>query len=302
MNAPRRGRGRSRKTIELIEAATRILDEIHPASVRAVCYRLFTEGLIDSMAKSNTNKVSRLLTQEREAGNLPWDWIVDETREAERINTWRDVAEFGNTVKRAYRRDYWSMQRSWIEVWSEKGTVRGTLAPILDKYGVTFRVMHGHGSATAVHQVAEESSQSTKKLTVLYVGDWDPSGLHMSELDLPDRLQRYGGNVELVRVAIARQDTNSKAGVPHFSAHDKERDPRYWWFLNHYGERCHELDALNPVILRSRIENEIKMRLDLDAWNHAIQIEAAEIDSMNHLMKHWPGISGQAKEYPGRPC
>lgn len=296
MSAPRRGRGKSQKTIALIDAAIRILAEIQPASIRAVCYRLFTERLIDSMAKAHTNRVSYLLARAREAGTVPWEWVVDETREAERISSWRDVAEFGDVVKRAYRRDYWGMQPQWIEVWSEKGTVRGTLAPVLNKFGITFRVMHGHGSATAVHGVAEETSESDKVLTVLYVGDWDPSGMHMSEVDLPERLLRYGGNVELVRVAIAKQDTTRKAAVPFFSARDKERDPRYRWFIENFGERCHEVDALSPVIVRSRIENEVLARLDLDAWNHSIEIEAAEINSMNELMARWPSISGQANK------
>ena len=167
----RRGRGRAQKTIELIDAATRILEEIRPATVRAVCYRLFVAKLIPSMEKATTNKVSRLLTQAREDGDLEWDWVVDETREAERVNSWQDVAAFGEAVKRSYRRDYWTSQPDWIEVWSEKGTVRGTLAPILNRYGITFRVMHGHGSATAVHAVAEETADSDKTLTVLYVGD-----------------------------------------------------------------------------------------------------------------------------------
>ena len=76
----------------------------------------------------------------------------------------------------------------WVEVWSEKGTIRGTLAPVLQGYGVTFRVMHGYGSATAINQVATESREAGKTLIVFYVGDWDPSGLHMSEVDLERRL------------------------------------------------------------------------------------------------------------------
>ena len=35
-------------------------------------------------------------------------------------------------------------------VWSEKGTVRGVLQPVLDDYAVGFRVMHGFSSATTV--------------------------------------------------------------------------------------------------------------------------------------------------------
>ena len=44
------GRGLSEERKRRIEAAYDILEEIQPTSVRAVCYRLFTEGLISSMA------------------------------------------------------------------------------------------------------------------------------------------------------------------------------------------------------------------------------------------------------------
>ena len=73
------GRGKSQKTLELIDAAWDILDEIQPASVRAVCYRWFTLGIISSMNKNSTNKVSSHLTGARERGIIPWTWIVDET-------------------------------------------------------------------------------------------------------------------------------------------------------------------------------------------------------------------------------
>jgi hypothetical protein len=42
-----------------------------------------------------------------------------------------------------YRRDYWLHQPIRLGVWSEKGTVRGTLAPVLDAYQVPWLVTHG---------------------------------------------------------------------------------------------------------------------------------------------------------------
>ena len=78
------GRGKSPRSLELIATAFTILQEIQPASVRAVCYRLFTMGLIDSMTKPETNRVSTQLTYAREHEDIPWAWIVDETRNAER--------------------------------------------------------------------------------------------------------------------------------------------------------------------------------------------------------------------------
>ena len=141
------GRGNSKQSARLIVAAHRILADIHPASVRAVCYKLFTEGLLSSMSKNETNKVSRLLTWAREWRVIPWDWIVDETRKAERPGTWKDSTAFAQAAMDGFRRDYWQYQNVHVEVWSEKGTVRGTVAPVLQDYGITFRVFHGYGSA-----------------------------------------------------------------------------------------------------------------------------------------------------------
>jgi hypothetical protein len=57
-----------------------------------------------------------------------------------------------------------------------------------------------------VNDVAEETEEMDQPLIVLYAGDWDPSGLHMSQVDLPARLQQYGANVELRRIALSRAD------------------------------------------------------------------------------------------------
>jgi hypothetical protein len=290
-----RGRGKSARSLALVDAASRILSEIHPASVRAVCYRLFAAGLIPSMAKASTARVSKQLTWARERGVIPWNWIVDETREAERVAMWADPTAFIETVQRSYRRDRWRDQPHWLEVWSEKGTIRGTLAPVLHNYGVTFRVMHGFASSTAVHQIAEETQQATKPLTILYVGDWDPSGLHMSALDLPSRLARYHSDARLIRLALADEDL---ATLPSFPVDTKRGDPRYRWFAERFGSTCWELDALSPVLLRDRVERAIVDRLDQAAWDRAGVAESAECESLEGVLKAWPGISVQVSKCP----
>ena len=291
------GRGKSQKSLDLIDAACDILAEIHPASIRAVCYRLFVAGIIDSVEKANTNKVSTQLVYARENDIIPWGWIVDETREAEHVASWPSPEEIFETAARQYRYDYWSEQPLRIEVWSEKGTVRGTLALVLDKYAVTLRVMHGHASATAVKDAADLSVASNKPFIVIYVGDRDPSGMHMSEIDLPERIARYGGAIVTTRVAIDEQDTHSDADVPHFLAVDKRNDPRYRWYIANYGFRCWELDALNPAILRDRVEDAIRVRLDLESWAHAEQVEAVQRDATRSFVAGYAtSTSGQASK------
>jgi hypothetical protein len=277
-------RGRSKRSKELVEASREILSIIEPATVRAVCYKLFVAGLIESMAKSETNKISRLLTLARENGEIPWSSIVDETRSPERISAWSDSQGYAQAVIRSYRRDYWSQQPTRVEVWSEKGTVRGTLEPVLQRYGLTFRVMHGYSSATAIRQIAEETADES--IIALYVGDWDPSGLNMSEVDLPRRLEQYGAGVDLRRIALARDDTTN-LGLPHFAVADKRSDPRYSWFLREYGQRCFEVDALDPNDLRDRVEQAIRFEIDFDAWDRCKSVEQAEHQSLIQVMESW---------------
>src|SRR5687768_14501447 len=101
-------RGKTQKSLNLISACARILEEIQPATVRAVCYRLFVARLIPSMARRHIRPVYDQLKDARERGLISWDWIVDETREPERAPTWRNPAAFIRVMQRAYRRDYWT--------------------------------------------------------------------------------------------------------------------------------------------------------------------------------------------------
>ena len=277
-------RGKGRRSIELVAAATEILREIQPASIRALCYRLFVAGLIQDMSKSSTNTVSRLLRIAREEAEISWQWIVDESREVEQVMMWNDAAHRIRCAVKNYRRDYWQDQPHRVEVWSEKGTVRGSLAPILDAYGVAFRVMHGYASATVVNDIAEISVSSDKPLIALYVGDWDPSGKHMSDVDLPRRLDEYGGDVDLRRVALLKDDLRA---LPSFDPKSKRDDPRYRWFTKTVRTSCYELDAMPPPVLRERIENEIRRYIDLDLWERAKSVEAVEVESMQEFHKSW---------------
>jgi hypothetical protein len=83
-------------------------------------------------------------------------------------------------------------------------------------------------------------------------------------------------------------------------AADKVTDPRHCWFTERYGERCFELDALSPNVLRKRVIDAICEHLDVDAWHRAIDVEAAERESMRKVLDQWPpSISMPATKYSG---
>src|SRR5262245_33017248 len=89
--------------------------------------------------------------------------------------------------------------------------------------------------------------------TAFYVGDYDPSGMHMSAVDLlPQRFAELGVAITVKRLAIQGEDAHRQQ-LPAFSAHTKQRDTRHMWFLQEYGETCWELDAMSPVDLRGKV-------------------------------------------------
>lgn len=216
------GRGRSQHSLDIIEAMYEIAKESEPITGRGVGYKLFSLNLIPFMGRNDMQVVYRLLKEAREEGAIPWAWIVDETRELEQVATWDNATEYLRCTARDYRRDFWQQQPERIQVWSEKGTVRGTLRPLLDEYGVGFNPVHGFSSATTIHDVCDYDDG--RPLTILYVGDFDPSGMYMSERDIPERLQRYDGNhVSLKRIALLRADCDRLGRRPAFNVKDRAR-------------------------------------------------------------------------------
>jgi hypothetical protein len=191
--------------------------------------------------------------------------------------------EYVDAVSRSYRRDFWLQQPNRVEVWSEKGTVRGVLAPVLDKYGAGFRAVHGFSSATMAYDVSND--ETDRPLIILYVGDYDPSGMYMSKCDLPARFLKYGGDhITIKRIALTSEQV---ADLPSFPAKDKKGDPRYAWFVKHFGKTCWELDALDPNNLRDIVEQAIENEIEPVAWKRCAVVEKAEKESLRTVLDRW---------------
>jgi hypothetical protein len=291
----KKGRGMAQRSLDLIEAMYNAAEAAQPITGRGIGYKMFTARLIPSMGRNNMQRVYRLLKEARERGDIPWEWIVDETRSLERKSTWENPEAYARCVARSYRRDFWNQQPVRCEVWSEKGTIRGVLAPVLDEYAVGFRVMHGFSSATVVNDIARDDDG--REVIALYVGDFDPSGMNMSEEDLPNRLSKYGcSHVTVKRIALKRRQVS---GLPSFSAADKKKDTRYKWFVANYGDRCWEIDAMDPNDLRDCVEEEIKELIEPVAWMRCEAVNRVEQESLRHVLDQWKGDGALPEQKDG---
>jgi len=289
-----------------------IAESIQPCSVRALAYQLFNRKLIPSMALENTKKVSRLSVIAREEGILPWEWIVDSTRQEESTSTWADPMAYAHTVQRAYRKNKWEAQSKHLVVWSEKSTVEGTLRPVLEEYEVPFQVMHGYSGATPVMDAVQANLKRDQDTLILYVGDYDPSGMGMSQADLPRRLARYSSSdpsdkdwileqvqdmlnrsgIEIRRIALTKAHTHLLGEAVRFPTSDKTNDTRCEWFEQNFGRWCWELDALSPNQLRECVKQAIHAELDHESWDRYIEVEKVERQAIADTCKAWAGIFG----------
>ena len=260
------------KTRKLIVAASEILAEQSPMTIRQLFYRLVSVGKLEN-SRADYVKVSRVMNIARNDGRIEWDLIVDRSRPTYAPNVWNYAGAYAKTIQRSYRKDYWDTQPVHVEIWAEKDAVIGSIQDLTDELGVTVRVGRGFQSATRVHEITEHFQRIGKPIHVYYLGDHDPSGCEI-ETDL---FWRVSEDFELTRLAIHGADI-LKFGLPPLQV--KTSDSRASNFVSLHGNQCVELDALPPAELRGRIRKAVMRHVDNESWKRAKLVESAETQSI----------------------
>jgi len=257
------------KTLAMLDVAIEVLTAIHPMTVRQVYYQLVSRLVIENK-QSQYNAVCNLLRDARKEGVIPWEWVEDRLRRPRTVAMWEDLTDFAH-VARQYRRDIWRTQPHYVEVWLEKDAVSGIFEDVLDRYGVTLNVGRGYDGWDSIHNAAERFGNGAES-TILYFGDFDPSGEDMVR-SLRERLGFFDCNPETVKCALTFEDVERYQLPPNFA---KASDTRRAAFVARWGDLAVELDALPADLLRGRLIREVEARLDLGALASLKALESAE--------------------------
>ena len=267
----------------IMEAARDELAVGHPMTLRQVHYRLVARG---DTAYTNTQKdydnLSRWLRDARLGGSVPWEWIEDRLRVPRTVAMWEDLPDFIETARRSYRRDVWVDQPGYVEVWCEKDALSGIFLNALGPYGVTLNVGRGYDSTSSVKNAADRFDEGG---TILYFGDFDPSGEDMVR-SLRQRLAdpalpNGGSSPEIVKCALTFEDIEHHGLPPDFT---KTTDSRREAFVAMYGDVAVELDALPVDALRARIVGEVTARMDLGVLEATEELEREDRRRIDELL------------------
>ena len=250
---------RHAKTQEMLDVAVAALGETHPMTVRQVYYQLVSRQVIENN-RGRYQAVSDLLVAARREGVIPWEWIEDRLRRPRTVAMWDDLPAFLSAVRRSYRRDVWADQPAYLEVWLEKDALSGIFEEVLAGYGVTLNVGRGFDGWDSIHNAAARFA-GCAGATVLYFGDFDPSGEDMVR-SLRARLADQGAAPEVVKCALTMDDIRRYHLPPDFA---KATDSRAAKFIAKHGDVSVELDALPAAVLRARLVAEVESLMDLEA-------------------------------------
>jgi hypothetical protein len=270
------GRGKSAKTISIEDALCGVLEAHHPMTVRQAYYQLVAAQVIPN-SRASYQKISGILVDLRKDGTIPWEWVEDRLRRPRAPSMWEGPKDFAEMACRVYRRDVWTTQTEYFETWLEKDALSGIFEDVLSYYGVTLNVGRGYDGWDSIRNAADRFGEHDK-VTVLYFGDFDPSGEDMAR-SLRERLAFFDVEPELIKVALTAEDIE-RYHLPPDPA--KLSDTRAAAFIEAHGNVSVELDALPVDVLRERIVSEVESRMDLPAL---VAVHEQEKGEREHIRK-----------------
>ncbi len=228
-------------------------------------------------AEPNYKLLGSVLNDGRLAGLIDWEAIEDRTRELKRLSHWSNPKDIVDACAKQYRRDKWAPQDNYVEVWIEKDALEGIVEGVCNRFQVPFFSCRGYTSQSALWEAAmrlEERAQDGKNCVVIHLGDHDPSGIDMSR-DILDRFNIFtsDSNIEVRRIAL-NMDQVRKYNPPPNPA--KQTDARFKGYAAEHGDESWELDALEPKVIDSLIEDNILELRDEALWKQECGHETEE--------------------------
>ena len=245
-----------------------------PLTARQIYYRLV--GAFDyPKTEQGYERLLNTLNRARRAGIVPFNAIRDDGVTHRGAGGF-DVPHFLHSLRytaEAYRSDRLAGQPVRLELWVEAAGMVPQAARIAEKYGVPTFSSGGFDSTTAKYEAARRFMDADVPVTVLHIGDHDPSGISIFDAATGDVTAMCAdlGRTDVVsfaRIAVTTRQIKQYA-LP--DAPPKDTDRRGNW----RGATV-QVEAMTPEQLAGVIETAIRARLDLTTYAAVLAREATE--------------------------
>ncbi len=259
-------------------------------TLRQLYYQLVSRDVIPNK-QAEYAKLSTLLKEGRMGGIVDWDAIEDRLRKPSKPSAWDSPKDAMNALIQQYKLPRMERQKHYIEVWVEKDALSGVLKRVTEKYHIPILVNRGYSSASAMYDAYNRfdiglgDALVGGKVIILYLGDFDPSGMDMIR-DIEERTLEFAkkdySNFPLVVVPIALTKAQIKQYNPPPNP-AKITDPRAAAFIKEHGKTSWEVDALPPNVLNQLLEDAILENIDEGTYLEVVSREEADKTRLKEL-------------------
>ncbi|MDG6914135.1 MAG: hypothetical protein JRN14_02610 [Nitrososphaerota archaeon] len=258
---------------DIVSAVKEYMDQ-HPEmlfTIRQLFYQMVAKkGYPNS--RSSYGHFSKALVEGRLEGEIDYERIIDMSRpeyfnDPEEDDPMRELRRQVEDLITGLNVNAWHEQPGYPEVWIEKEALSRVVYPICQRYNVNLIVGRGYSSYTQVAKALDRFPRG-KKVRILYLGDHDPSGLHIQE-KLTTRLDEYAHakgkdlDIEVQRIALTFEQAQQLHLPP---SKMKKLGQKSRAYKKLYGEEVWELDALEPALLLDLVEKAISGMMDKGKW------------------------------------
>jgi hypothetical protein len=151
------------------------------------------------------------------------------------------------------------------------------------EFDVHLNIIRGQVSETFAYNVAEEWKRIEKPIYAYYLGDHDPSGLEI-EQSLRTKLETFSEcRISWKRLAVTH-DQFRRQDLLGFPVKDTISGRRRQRYIRSFGNRCVEVDALEPNEIRALVRTAIESHIDQDEWRRLQETERLEKETVRDLV------------------
>jgi hypothetical protein len=259
---------------DLFSAVLNILGEYDERiSIRHLFYRCANLGLIPKTEKAYNSFRSQTVKWRKEK-LIPF---VDGNRYHYGRNTFNDLGEYLRHCAAAYRLNLWKHSKYYIEVWTEKDAVAAAVHSIASDWNLRTFVCRGDPSLSSLADAAETFNDYRAegyKPVILYLGDYDESGLAIPKKFRETFAEHHDCEVELIRVGV-NEDHIKRFNLPTRMAKGARRGESI--------DCAVDIDAMKPADLREILAHEIGSFIDPWVLQKMRETEAAERETLETI-------------------
>lgn len=245
------------------------VEQGYTLTVRQLYYRFVADDKIENSQRSY-NRLQDAIADGRLLGKIDWCHITDRTRSLRKYTMHKHTWDLLETLPRIFDVDHWENQPVRMEVWVEKDALIEIVGEACHPYQVPYFSCRGYTSLTAMYDGAKRIEShwrygSGQRTIILHLGDHDPSGIDMT-YNIHERLDQLSGRsceVEVRRIALTMAQIEEFEPPPNPA---KESDSRYKKYVQAYGTKSWELDALEPRVIETLIASHVNDEIDSAPW------------------------------------